>query len=75
VSRDDPFVALVPVAECLANPNIALVETSRGGHVAHLQGGTQHDTLQSLFPTMIRRVFDGLARQNIRSLLPQLSHT
>ena len=38
VSRDDPFVSLVPVEECRANPSVALVETSRGGHVAHLQG-------------------------------------
>jgi abhydrolase domain-containing protein 1/3 len=38
VSRDDPFVAMVPVELCLANPNIALAETSRGGHVAFLEG-------------------------------------
>ena len=38
VSRDDPFVAMIPAELCLANPNIALAETSRGGHVAFLEG-------------------------------------
>ena len=36
--RDDPFVAMVPIELCLANPNVALAETSRGGHVAFLEG-------------------------------------
>jgi len=39
VSTDDPFLGVLPDAECAANPYTLLAATSRGGHVAFLQGG------------------------------------
>ena len=38
VSRDDAFLGLLPVAECMANPHTALAVTQYGGHVAWLEG-------------------------------------
>ena len=37
VSRDDPFLGALPLAEVAANPNTFLAVTERGGHVAFLQ--------------------------------------
>jgi abhydrolase domain-containing protein 1/3 len=38
VSRDDPFLGVLPDAECAANPSTLLAATSHGGHVAFLRG-------------------------------------
>lgn len=38
VSTDDPFLGTLPDIECAANPSTVLAATSRGGHVAFLQG-------------------------------------
>ena len=36
-SKDDPIVSVdcVPIDECLANPNIIIALTRRGGHVCY----------------------------------------
>ena len=51
VARDDPFVAVIPADLCLANPAIAMAETSRGGHVAFLEGAHLLARLRSLQST------------------------
>jgi len=38
LSRDDPFLGVLPDKECAANPNTLLALTQFGGHVAFLQG-------------------------------------
>ncbi|KAG2498167.1 hypothetical protein HYH03_003924 [Edaphochlamys debaryana] len=38
LAEDDPFLGVVPDAECSRNPNTLLALTKRGGHVAFLQG-------------------------------------
>jgi len=38
VSRDDPFLGVLPDEECSANPHTILAVTRHGGHVAFLQG-------------------------------------
>ncbi|BDA43976.1 Phospholipase ABHD3 [Coccomyxa sp. Obi] len=38
VAEDDPFMGRLPIKECSSNPNTILAVTSRGGHVAFLQG-------------------------------------
>ncbi|KAG1660894.1 hypothetical protein FOA52_015936 [Chlamydomonas sp. UWO 241] len=40
MSKDDPFLGVLPDKECAANPSTLLAATSRGGHVAFLQGCT-----------------------------------
>ncbi|GMH39559.1 hypothetical protein BSKO_07457 [Bryopsis sp. KO-2023] len=55
VSEDDPFIGDLPYAEALLNPMTALAKTSRGGHVAFLQGlwpfgqAWMEDTLMQFF--------------------------
>ena len=38
MSRDDPFVAALPVEECAANGSTLLAVTAAGGHVGYLGG-------------------------------------
>ncbi|KAL6764005.1 Alpha/Beta hydrolase protein [Haematococcus lacustris] len=38
VSKDDPFLGVLPDEECSANPHTLLAATARGGHVAFLEG-------------------------------------
>ncbi|KAG2433531.1 hypothetical protein HYH02_012649 [Chlamydomonas schloesseri] len=38
LAEDDPFLGVIPDAECSRNPNTLLAVTRRGGHVAFLQG-------------------------------------
>jgi predicted alpha/beta-fold hydrolase len=42
---DDPFIRLTPDtrAKLLANPNVTLIETERGGHCAYLSGDSGDD--------------------------------
>ena len=55
LSQDDPFLGVLPDAECSLNPFTLLAVTARGGHVAFLQGmmplGTSYmgeDNMQGL---------------------------
>mmetsp|Transcript_34725 Transcript_34725/g.77204 ORF Transcript_34725/g.77204 Transcript_34725/m.77204 type:complete len:502 (+) Transcript_34725:44-1549(+) len=38
LSRDDPFLGVLPDKECAANPNTLLASTKAGGHIGFLQG-------------------------------------